>query len=1146
MKKSLFIFIIFFSVYSLAQTDPDSIRFRSPKYTDNSVLGDGKVYKIEVSKDGIYKIPYSYLNDMGLNLESINPKNIKLYGNGGGMLPQLITDNYMDDLVEVPIYIEGEADEKFDQSDYILFYGEGQDKWIFNNTTKNWNHIKNIYSDHNYYYLKISDTRGLRIDPVTNQNSPFYISNNIDSYAEHEEDLVNLLGSYNKTEGSGQDWYGEFISNGSEKDFSSYFKNFIFDKSEGVDINVVFAGRDDNSKSLTLSTSSATFDSTINGVSISDPESIYANTKTIRENFIPAKDKVSIKIKYQGEKGWLDKIILNSRMPAKFQGKQMMISDKYAPNNTIAGITLKGTNTNTMVWDITDHNNVKSLDIAKDNNTIVYNSGKSSRFIAFDKTGDFLTPGKSTEIENQNIHGILDAEMLVVYPQEFEESAIDFAKFREEHSGIKTYAVELQKIFNEFSCGKWDPTAIRDFARMLKVKNDKFNYLLLFGDGSFDARGRMRKTDNFIPVYETKKSLDPIFSFPSDDYFGLLSYGEGTNRLSGKVDIAIGRFPVRNIEQAKIFVQKIKDYETDINHYGNWINNISLSADDIDTNGDTAHFFGAERINTNISKKYPVFNINKIYLDSYIQENNAGGQRYPDATRAINLSFYSGNLMFVYVGHGGPKGLAQERVLQINDILNWENKYKLPLLITATCSFTGFDDPKYNTAGEIAFLKKKGGVIGLFSTVRAVYSSSNDALMESTFDAFFKDDESKHLPIGEIIKISKNTTSSSVENKRKFLLFGDPSLRMKFPKYKVVTQSINDIPVDSTAIIDTLSALDKVTIKGYIADNSGQIMNDFNGKINVTLFDKPVQRMTNNNDHQASKYKFTIQRDILFKGLAKVNNGEFEIAFILPKDINYQYGRGKLSYYAIDNKLEQAAGYYTGFSIGGTSGNVVIDKEGPEIDLYMNDIGFAYGGITNSSPILLGYLSDESGINISSSSIGHELSGEMDKNIDDKFILNDFYKSDVNSYKKGSFRYPLSKLKPGKHTIKVTAYDIFNNKSEKLIEFVVLDKSKTKLSHVLNYPNPFTTQTNFRFEHDLADSDLDIIINIFTLSGKVVKTIKYSTFSPGFEISDISWDGTDDYGSKLANGIYLYKIKVFSQEYNITKESKFEKLVILK
>ena len=776
----------------------------------------------------------------------------------------------------------------------------------------------------------------------------------------------------------------------------------------------------------------------------------------------------------------------------------------------------------------------------------MYNSGESSRFIAFDKTGDFLTPGKSIEIENQNIHGLLDAEMLVVYPKEFEESALEFAKYRDKHSGIKTYAVELQKIFNEFSCGKWDPTAIRDFARMLKVKNDKFNYLLLFGDGSFDARGRMRKTDNLIPVYETKKSLDPINSFPSDDYFGLLSYGEGKNILSGKVDIAIGRFPVRNEEQAKIIVQKIKDYETDINHYGDWINNITLSADDVDADWDTTHFFGAEKIKTNISKKYPIFNINKIYLDSYIQENNAGGQRYPDATRAINLSFYSGHLMFVYVGHGGPKGLAQERVLQTNDILNWDNKNKLPLLITATCSFTGFDDPKYNTAGEIAFLKKKGGVIGLFSTVRAVYSTSNDKLMESTFNAFFKDDKSKHLPIGEIIKISKNNTGSSVVNKRKFLLFGDPSLSMKFPKYKVITKSINNRLIDSTAIIDTLSALKKVVVKGYISDNSGKIMHDFNGKINVTLFDKPANRMTNKNDDQGSKFKFTIQKAVLFKGVAQVNNGEFEISFILPKDINYQYGRGKLSYYAIDDKLQQAAGYYTGFSIGGTSGSVVTDKEGPEIELYMNDTGFAYGGITNSSPILLGFLSDENGINISSSSIGHELSGEMDKDIDEKFILNDFYKSDVNSYQKGSFRYPLSNLKPGKHIIKVIAYDIFNNKSEKLIEFVVLDKSKKELSHVLNYPNPFTTQTSFRFEHDLADSDLDIIINIFTLSGKVVKTIKHSTFSPGFEISDISWDGTDDYGSKLATGIYLYKIKVFSQEYNITKESKFEKLVILK
>jgi len=437
-------------------------------------------------------------------------------------------------------------------------------------------------------------------------------------------------------------------------------------------------------------------------------------------------------------------------------------------------------------------------------------------------------------------------------------------------------------------------------------------------------------------------------------------------------------------------------------------------------------------------------------------------------------------------------------------------------------------------------------VIGLFSTVRAVYSSSNDSLMKSTFDEFFKNNKSKHLPIGKIIKLSKNTTTSGVVNKRKFLLFGDPSLSLKFPKYNVVTKSINQKPVTGTDIVDTLSALEKITIEGFIADTTGAIISDYNGKINVTLFDKPSNRTTNNNDGQGSKLKFKIQKDVLFKGVAKVDNGNFSITFILPKDINYQYGIGKISYYAINQDLKQAAGFFKGIVIGGTAKNTITDNEGPDIELYMNDRGFAYGGITNSSPVLLGFLSDESGINVSNSSIGHELSGEMDKNIDEKLILNDFYKSDVNSYQKGSFEYPLSELEPGKHTIKVQAWDIFNNKSEKTIEFLVVDKSKKDLSHVLNYPNPFTTQTNFRFEHDLADSELDVIINIFTLSGKVVKTIKYNTFSPGFEVSDIFWDGTDDYGSKLANGIYLYKIKVFSTEYNITKESKFEKLVILK
>ena len=1137
--KFIFLIVILFGYFTV-----------NAQFADKSVLSDGDIYKIETNQTGIYKITYSYLKKLGIDIDNTDVSKIKIYGNGGGKLKQLINDEYADDLIQIPIYIYGDKDGRLNSDDYILFYGEGPDKWYYNKTTGRWQYEKNIYSNSNYYFIKISDEQGKRIQSKTIQGTAQYISNETDVYSVYEEDRLNLLGNYIKTEGSGQEWYGDNISSGKEKDFSSYFAGFKYIKGKGVNFNIIFAGRDASSRQFTAKLNDKVFYKNISSVNIAEPESLYARKININQNVVSTGDKISIKLKYDGGAGWLDKIELNARANIDFNNETLFISDSNAPENTIAGFKINNVNNDVFVWDITDLSNISNypLDINGNEGTITYHTSESGKFAVFSLQTNFLTPGDYEKIENQNLHAIDDADMLIVYPLEFEDAAVKLAEYRTEHNGFKVYAIELQKIFNEFSSGKYDPTAIRDFVRMLKTKNNKFKYLLLLGDGSFDARGITRTTDNFIPVYETKRSLYPIDSYPTDDYYGLISYGEGDN-LSGSLDISIGRAPVRTADQANNFVDKIINYETNREYFGAWKNNIALSADDVDVTSDLTHIKGAETIYHNISSKYPVFNINKIYLDAYIQENNAGGQRYPEANKAINSSIFNGDLMFIYVGHGGPKGLAQERVLQKDDINSWNNKTKLPLLITATCSFTGFDDPKVNTAGETAFLKEKGGVIGLFSTVRAVYSSSNDALMKATFNAFFSPPSNRFLPIGDIIRIAKNNTSS-VDNKRKFLLFGDPSMNLNFPRYNVKTIKINDKPVtNDSMIIDTLSALEEVHIEGMIVDNNNEQVTDFNGEIDITLFDKPTKLKTFANDfegRESLRKEFYLQKNILFKGTAKVENGRFNLNFILPKDINYKYGQGKISYYAIADNLEQATGYNNNISIGGTANNSISDKEGPEIKLYMNNTDFAYGGITDRNPVLLGFLEDASGINITGIGIGHELSAEMDNNTENKTILNEFYESEMNNFKKGSFRYPLSKLEPGKHLIKVEAWDILNNRSEQIIEFTVVDGESDKLRHVLNYPNPFSSMTNFRFEHDLPDQELDIVINIYSMSGKIVKSISRSEISTGYQVSDIVWDGTDDYGNKLANGIYVYKIKVFSPEYNINRESKFEKLVILR
>ncbi len=1121
-----------------------------PAFTFNSVLEEGEIYKMEISESGIYKLTYDYLKSLGVNPDNISAEKIQIFNNGSGRIKQYIDENYTDDLVEIPYFSSGLEDGKFGKDDFILFYAGGPDKWSFNTLRNYWEYDKNIYSNVNYCFIRFGIEKSKSIQKVDFKQNAYQTSDETDVYQVYEVDNINLLGSNIKTSGSGQDWYGDNISNNSERDFSDKFSQFSYLQEKGLNMRIIFAGRDANYSTLTFKPDNQKYEFGISNVNVDDVEAIFAKKIDESRYFIPSSSTLKVKIQYNGESGWLDKLEVNGRKKANFSGTQMLISDKNLKSDTSAQFVINNADANLLIWQINDPKDIKSYNYELNNSQakFSYSNKNNPVFVIFNKSGSYPTPGKSSKIENQNLHGINDAEMLIVYHKDFKTSAEKLAEYRSQHDDMYVYACDQEKIFNEFSCGKPDPSAIRDFARMLKIRNENFDFLLLVGDGSYDQRGIINNKDNFITVYETPGSLDPINSFPTDDYFGMVSNGDG-NSLAGDMDVAVGRFPVRTAEQAEYSVQKLIDYESNPEYYGDWMNNFTLVADDEDENSDDAHFYGAEKISNYIQSKYPQGNINKIYADAFTQVQNAGGQRYPEVNEEINSNFFKGMFMFIYFGHGGPKGLAQERILQHEDILSWNNKTKLPVLITATCSFTGFDDPSIVTAGEETFLKEKGGVVSLITTVRAVYAYSNDALIKSIFDVIFSNNQSKNLPIGEILRLAKNNLSSDTYNKRKFLLFGDPSMKMKFPQFGIKTLEINGNNAGISGISkDTLGALDKVYIKGEITGTSGQKVSDFNGTVYLTLFDKELTLKTKANDHnfsESNQYEFKLQKNILFKGKAQVVNGEFEISFIMPKDINYKFGNGKLSFYAIDEKLRQASGYFSNFTIGGTGDNIENDTDGPIISLFMNDTGFINGGITNSEPILLGLLEDESGINITGFSIGHDLSAVLSSD-NTKIILNDFYQSDSDSYKKGSFKYPLSKLEPGRYSVEVEAWDIYNNKSTEKLDFVVIDLENEELKKVFNFPNPFSENTFFRFEHDLADSNLDIEIYIYSMRGELVKNITKTEFSPGFQISDIFWDGTNNAGNKLASGVYVYQIKVLSDEYNIKRESKFEKLIIIK
>jgi len=1127
---------------------------RGPEYATSSVLKDGIIYKIAVSETGMHKIDYALLAEIiDQDIAQIDPRSIRIYGNGGGMLPEPIVTTRLDDLQENAIYIEGEDDGRFDQSDFILFYAEGPHEWTFDKSTGIFNQALNIYDDNNYYFLKIGGGNGLRLQEQASIPNTEYTSTAFDDFIRLEEENINLLDKFVSAQGTGKNWYGDLFETIRERTYQNFsFPDLITE--EPVSIQAAFVARNSNASTYEIKVGNATFSADIRRSNTGDIEDRYAHIGTISESFMANADNLEVQVLYPaaaGGTGWLDYVQLNARRALNFKGGQLAFRDKKTLNFSRSTFLVNNIESTTQIWDITNPivPTKQNLEVSNGQASFGTITSDLKEFVAFNTTGNFFSPSTLEEgsiIENQNLHAIEDAELVIVYPQVFEKAAQDLARHRQTHDGYQVQLVLVNQIYNEFSSGKQDPTAIRDFAKMIYDRSPRFKYLLLLGDGSFDYKN-IKNLDNpsgFIPVYETEESLDPINGFPSDDYFALLSDQEGVN-LKGALDIAVGRITVTTPEEAQVVVKKLINYDTNPAGLGDWRIRQAFVADDEDGG---LHQRQGNDIATRVDTTYDVFNVNKIFLDAYQQITTPGGQRYPAVNEAINNDIFKGLLVINYMGHGGSTGWTQERVLQNNDILRWTNFNKLPLFVTATCTFTGYDDPNFTTAGELVLLNPNGGGIGLFTTVRAVYSSSNERLTKAVFAQLFEKVDGVHPPIGELMRLGKNSNSQDTTsiNARKFTLIGDPSMKLALPKYTVVTDKIDGVSIKAGQI-DTIRAVQKVSIEGYIADNNGGVLSSFNGKIFPTIYDKKTRVENLGQDNSSRIIPFDIQKNVLFKGTASVQNGRFQFSFVVPKDINYEYGFGKVSYYA-ENGAIDAAGFYNNLIIGGTNPNAVADKEGPTIEVFMNDTTFMFGGTTDPNPTLLVQLSDENGINIAGTSIGHDLTGVLDNNTQNTLQLNDFYESKLDSYTEGTVRYPLKDLAVGTHQIKIKAWDVCNNSSEGFTEFIVSTTAEGALERVLNYPNPFTTNTDFQFLHNLGTGQLlEVQVRIFTVSGRLVKTIDTQVLSEGNRVSGINWDGRDDYGGNLARGVYLYKVSIRSTATtSTTTDSDFQKLVLLK
>jgi len=881
----------------------------SAQNTTNSALEKGELYKMAISETGIYKVTYQQLKDnTDFNIDQINPANIQIYGNRGGTLPLLNAVKRDDDLVENSIFIQGETDGSFDAGDYILFYAEGPDRI---NTTKGLVKFeKNIYDLNNYYFIKLGDQQGKRITSISNETVADYSESN-EKLIRHENDILNLLGSFGSTQGSGKLWFGETFTNERSQDFSSSFKINTPSNETSASIEVGFAARSSESSQIELLVNGQAAGSRNIGTvrfGSSSLESAYAARATIQAT-VDISSNPQISLNYIGSsksntEAWLDYIQLSSLERINIGSEPIAIFNSEDLSKSKSGYRLAYSGSNLEIWNVTDLDAVHSINYNSQNGSVTFGYNTNNRinnFMAFDKDAIFLSAEFIAKVENQNLHGIERADLIIVTYPDFSEAAEKLAMHRIVNDNLKVEVVDIFQIYNEFAGGKADPIAIRDMARMLKQRDDNFRYMILLGDASYDYRNIVPNlpNDNLAPTYETDQSLNPVDAYPSDDFFGLLSDGEGGDDLKGTLDLGIGRIPARTLEEANDVINKIIHYDTNPNRFGEWRTKLGFAADDVDASWDTVHLRDSDRIAEDTEDRVPCMLPQKVYFDSYKQEATPGGARYPDANKAINDNIFKGQLVFNYLGHGGPKGLSQERVVQIPDIRGWSNMDKLPVFITATCSFTGFDEPNIVSAGEHLILNPNGGAVALFTTVRSVYASQNYNLANEVFKTLFNRTEGQAMRLGDIIANSKNTGSiSGTENTRKFLLIGDPCMRLALPRHDIKMTHFND-EVLTAGKQDTLGALSRGKFRGQIVSHlDSSLVTDFNGEIFVTVYDKESTRFTLVNDDQGSPLQFKVKKNILYKGTASVTNGIFELNMIMPKDIDYNFGPGSIHLYA--------------------------------------------------------------------------------------------------------------------------------------------------------------------------------------------------------------------------------------------------------
>lgn len=1104
------------------------------EYASMSAMAHGDWFKVALPESGIYKLTYNDLKDLGVNVSTIDPRQIRIYHNGGGVLPEMNAEARYDDLVEIPIHVSGEADGSFDASDYILFYGRGPVIWKYNTNKGAFEHVQNPYDDYSYAFVVTGQGAGKRITEASSiASSANEVVSQFLDYQVHEEDKYSLFRV-------GRTYYGDKLEGNSSLNLNFEFPNAV--TSRPAQIKTELAGRNYSAASFNLLVDGMMKANYQIPVTPSSSDIVYAQSTGGWVTANPAGNTMAITLKHTTNSsttsdGYVDYLSVNAWRNLKFVGSQMLFRNPEAAIiNKVYEYHLADASQQVQVWDVTDPVTPKVVkgQLSKGVFSFKVMGNRDNEYCAFNGSS-YCSATMIGKVDNQNLHSLRDVDFLIVTHPDFMEAAERVKTIHSQLDPELTIGIATpEQIYNEFSCGAKDITAIRDFCRMLYLDSDighRLKYLLLLGDCSYDYKNRNGLVD-FVPSYETVKSLRMDSTFVTDDYFGFMDQNEGDIDAS-LADIGIGRFPVSTLEQAHQIVDKIERYVVkDANTMKSWRNVVTFFTDDEGGFVDSAESMAA--MLPTVGGEGIV--VDKIYLDAYPQISSPGGSIAPEVNAALNNRMEKGTLVLNYTGHGGEVQLAEEKILQRKDVDSWRNGPMYPLMITGTCEFSRYDDHTRTSLGEYAFLNQYGGMVAMFTTSRVTYGPHNLQFNKGVYSNLFRINGGELYRLGDVYRMAK---TNGTEREKRYVFFGDPALRLVYPAWKVETLSINghaaDYALDSIQINDTvwesfpvyndtIRALQPVEIQGVVKDYNNNVASNFNGVVTVTVYDKEAELSTlGSQDAGGSVINFKLRNSMIFSGKTEVKNGYFKIDFIVPRDIAYRYGQGLINYYATDYKVD-ANGNCDSFIIGGFYDEAYADNEAPEIQLFIDDTLFVSGGLTGESPTLLAFVEDESGINTTGAGIGHDIMATLSGPSKNSYCLNDYYVSGIDNPGKGQIAFRMQNLVDGDYTLTLKVWDIYNNSNTASIDFTVVHSDGMMIENLFNLPNPVRYETDFVFDHNQVGNNMKVDVYIYDIMGRWVTTLSETVGGTSTRIEPIHWNCRGAHGEVLRNGVYVYRI----------------------